>query len=97
MVGISRETPWELQEAIYDEEGQFLILKEKLCQTELCLVGVYAPPCSQQVFCHKVFSHIKAEGETIMLRDFNAVFDATVDRSNCMSMPEVSRQFKLYL
>lgn len=94
MIGISRDTPWETHEIVSDEDGRFLVLKGRLYQTELWLVGIYAPPSSQQLYWHKVCSLTKTEGEIIYLGDFNAVFDPSLDRSGSTSTPNLSQQFK---
>lgn len=97
MIGTSKDIPWELKEIISEENGHFLILKGKLYQMELCLVGIYVPSGSQSFFWQQVFSRLQLGGELIVLGDFNAVMDTILDRSGTTATQDLSHQFKTYM
>lgn len=83
MIGISQSIPWALTSSILDKEGCFVILKGKLNQSILYIVGVYAPNKSQATFWDSIFEALQddLEAEVLKLGDFNATFDKRLDRS----------------
>lgn len=88
MLGLSKDMPWDSSEVILNKDGRYAILKGTLYQDKICLIGVYAPIGSQQLFWLEVFSYVGSEQEVLMLGDFNTVFDTKLDRSMVTGIPQ---------
>lgn len=98
MFGIARSVPWVLIDQTLDKDGCFGIVRGKLNNIRLTIVGVYAPNTSQAPFGEEVFKTLvlNQDSEVLMLGDFNAFFDNDQDRSRVSSTPYISTNFLQY-
>lgn len=90
-LGISKKLHWEVDVVFKDMDGYFLILKRVMYGLKWTLVGIYAPQSGRGILFSKLIDRIDqlAEGILILIGDFNAVMEVSLDKSTQRSSHSV--------
>lgn len=98
MLGILTNIPWVLESAVLDREWQYVLLKEKLNNQRVQIVGVYAANKSQAPFWERVYWELleNLQDPVLMMGDFNIFFYHQLVRSSDSSTPGFPLSFLNY-
>lgn len=98
VTGLAKHLRWVLSHTIIDIEGRFIILKGTFNFTEVLIVAAYAPHIPQTGFGDKIFVLLRSSQcfDILIRRDFNEVFDGSMDRSLKTTLAEIPKNLLSY-
>lgn len=99
MIGIAEDVPWVSKEIILNKVGRYVILKGTWDKRSQNIVGIYALHKQQGEFWNDVFELVgqKEDAEIVLLGNFNATINNTMDRSQNSKSLELPKSFKVHI
>lgn len=84
---ISKQTPFQLIDSIYDPLGRYIFLKGKIGPHPIVIPNIYAPNMKQVAFFRQIGDLLTSfsTGILILGGDFNVLLNPILDTSNGMS------------